>query len=646
MGSTMDHCSDGDTYMSDSEMNEIAAQSYEELKKGNHPVKISDETFTCPYCPKKKKQDYLYKDLLQHASGVGNSTSMKRSMKEKANHSALAKYLVKDLVDAGSTSKPKIEVPKTEVDDPLSSCSNDEKIVWPWTGIVINLPTTRAADGRFVGASGSKFRDELIGRGFNPTRVHPLWNYRGHSGSAVVEFQKDWHGLHNALSFEKAYEADHHGKKDWFANNVKSGVYCWVARADDYKADNIIGEHLRKIGDLKSISEIMEEEARKQHKLVSNLTNIIEIKNKHVLEMQEKCSESSVALNKLMEEKDRLLHAYNEEIRKIQSSARDHFQKIFNDHEKLKLQVESQKRELEMRGSELEQREAKNENDRRQLSEDIDKNAVRNSSVQLAAVEQEKADADVMKLAEEHEREKEKMHNKIIQLQQKLDARQALELEIEGLRGKLSVMKHMGDDGDAEVLEKMDVMNQNLREKETEFEDLEALNQTLIVREHQSNTELQEARKELINALKDVSSRALIGVKRMGELDGKPFLEVMKRKYREDEAEERASELCTLWVEYLKDPDWHPFKIVRIDGKDKEVIREDDEKLMGLRKEMGDEVYQAVADALMEINEYNPSGRYITSELWNYKDGKKASLKEGISFLLKQLQVAKRKKQY
>ncbi|BBG97979.1 Factor of DNA methylation 1 [Prunus dulcis] len=44
----------------------------------------------------------------------------------------------------------------------------------------------------------------------------------------------------------------------------------------------------------------------------------------------------------------------------------------------------------------------------------------------------------------------------------------------------------------------------------------------------------------------------------------------------------------------------------------------------------GDEVYNAVTSALKEINEYNPSGRYITSELWNYAEGRRASLQEGL----------------
>jgi len=49
------------------------------------------------------------------------------------------------------------------------------------------------------------------------------------------------------------------------------------------------------------------------------------------------------------------------------------------------------------------------------------------------------------------QRQKEKLHNRIIQLEKQLDAKQALELEIEQLRGQLNVMKHMGDDGDVGI---------------------------------------------------------------------------------------------------------------------------------------------------------------------------------------------------
>jgi len=304
LSGVMGYGSGEDTDISESEMGEYEDKSYEELKNGNQHFKNSDETFACPYCPKKRKRDYLYKDLLQHASGVGKSSSEKRSTKEKANHLALVKYLEKDLA---GPSKP------VGKGDPPIGCDHDEKIVWPWTGVVVNMPTRRTDDGRYVGESGSKLRDELKSRGFNPIRVNPLWNFRGHSGSAIVEFHKDWPGLHNAMSFERAYEADHHGKKDWHTSNgQKSGLYAWVARADDYNSTGIVGEHLRKIGDVRTISEIMEEEARKQDKLISNLTNIIELKNKHLKEMEERCSETSVSVSNLMEEIDTLVQSYTE----------------------------------------------------------------------------------------------------------------------------------------------------------------------------------------------------------------------------------------------------------------------------------------------------------------------------------------------
>lgn len=61
------------------------------------------------------------------------------------------------------------------------------------------------------------------------------------------------------------------------------------------------------------------------------------------------------------------------EIKKIQLGARDHLKKIFSDHEKLKMQLESQKKEFESRGRELEKREAQNETESKYLAEEIEK---------------------------------------------------------------------------------------------------------------------------------------------------------------------------------------------------------------------------------------------------------------------------------
>lgn len=303
MGS-LEHSSGEDTDVSDSEIEEYAETAYEELKNGKHKVKLSDQAYNCPYCKTKKKRDFQYTELLQHASSIGSS--QKRTGKEQANHLALAKYLESNISSVAGPSKPSEEV------DALVDQDRDEMFVWPWFGIVVNIPTSKK-DGRFVGESGSKLRDELASRGFNPTRVRPLWNYLGHSGTAIVEFHKDWSGFTNAMSFEKEYEANHHGRRNWLAKDEqKSGLYAWVARADDYNLTNIVGENLRRIGDIRTISDIMEEEARKTNKLVGNLTNVIEAKKMHMLEIESKYRETESSLSQLIKEKDNLHQEYNE----------------------------------------------------------------------------------------------------------------------------------------------------------------------------------------------------------------------------------------------------------------------------------------------------------------------------------------------
>lgn len=94
------------------------------------------------------------------------------------------------------------------------------------------------------------------------------------------------------------------------------------------------------------------------------------------------------------------------------------------------------------------------------------------------------------------QREKEALHKKIIDLEKQIDQRQALELEIEQLKGAAQVVEHMGRDN--ETKKRMEDINKQLKEKEEELEDVEDLTQALVVKERKCNDELQDARKELI----------------------------------------------------------------------------------------------------------------------------------------------------
>lgn len=54
----------------------------------------------------------------------------------------------------------------------------------------------------------------------------------------------------------------------------------------------------------------------------------------------------------------------------------------------------------------------------------------------------------------------------------------------------------------------------------------------------------------------------MIGIKRMGDLDTKPFESACKKKFPSEDADIKASELCSRWDEEIRNPSWHPFKII------------------------------------------------------------------------------------
>ncbi|KAI3786987.1 hypothetical protein L1987_41116 [Smallanthus sonchifolius] len=507
---------------------------------------------------------------------------------------------------------------------------NEDLTVWPWMAVVANIPV-ELKNGKYVGDSGKKLKDEWINEGYNPVKVHPLWNWQGHSGLAVVEFGKDWDGFSHVMMFVKAFEVNKHGKKDWF--NRERGrddkLYAWVATDEDYKSNGLVGDYLRKNGDLKTVSDIQKEDEAKNSKLIMGLKTLIDEKSKRSEEIKSEISKTDLHMATAMKQKEEMTENFNREMKFMQEQANEQLKRITIERERSKLLLEEHEKALR-------DREAKNETEQKKLDSEKRKN-------EMAILEQKKADERMMELVEDQKREKGKLHQKIVELEKKLDEKQRLALQIEQMKGALEVMKHMSHE-DIEAKKKVDSIQENLKEKEEELEDLEALNQTLIIKERLSNDELVEARKELIYGLNENAGRAYIGVKRMGDLDIKPFIAAAKRHCSsKKEGQERAIKLASLWEDHLRDPSWHPFKVVTIGGVSKEMIDEDDEKIANLKSEFDNDVFNAVVTSLNELNEYNPSGRYPIAELWNKKENRKATLKEGVEFLLRKWKPQKRK---
>ncbi|XP_023755198.1 protein INVOLVED IN DE NOVO 2 [Lactuca sativa] len=210
-------------------------------------------------------------------------------------------------------------------------------------------------------------------------------------------------------------------------------------------------------------------------------------------------------------------------------------------------------------------------------------------------LEQQKSDDTMKKLVEDQKRELEKLHQQIMELQNKSES-----------------------------------FEEEVKEKDKKIESLE--------------DELQNIRQQLVSGLEDNRVRGFcstISVKRIGELDAKPLIASAKRRCL---SEEDTARFISLWEDHLRDPNWHPFKVIAIgEGESKEMIDEEDEKIDMLKAECDEDVYDAVVTALKELNEYNPSGRYPLAELWNNKEERRATLKEGVEFILKRWRTYKHK---
>ncbi|KAK3136829.1 hypothetical protein QOZ80_5BG0443090 [Eleusine coracana subsp. coracana] len=164
-----------------------------------------------------------------------------------------------------------------------------------------------------------------------------------------------------------------------------------------------------------------------------------------------------------------------------------------------------------------------------------------------------------------------------------------------------------------------------------------------------NNKELESVRNEMIKGFLaiDVGGWKL-GIREMGELNEKAFKIACLQKLPPDEVGAACNQLYSSWQKQLNDLSWYPFKTVTVDGNCQEIVNVDDDKLQELKSAWGEVAHDAVVKALMEMQEYNRlSDRSIAYELWNYKEGRKATIREGVEYMctqVKQLSGTKRRK--
>ncbi|KAL6644606.1 hypothetical protein ACP70R_016214 [Stipagrostis hirtigluma subsp. patula] len=586
----MGHSSGEESEISDSDIAEYKEMTCAKLRAGKMKVKHGEKTYRCPFCLGKKKQDYILKELLQHAKGIG--VSPKHKAKVKATHLGLAMYLDRDLASLLETSLKPVVSPK-----------DDTKYVWPWMGILVNVQTDLSGK-EFVREGEDRLRSQFLQ--FRPLKVKIPGN-----SCAIIEFSKEWSRMEDAFSFENHFNKKRHGKTDWNKGNCrKDDLYGWLAGSDDYNSLGPIGEYLRKFGVLRSVGDLERERMQEtdRHVLACYARRIDEV-NGYMRELELKYSQNTMKLDRIMEEKDKFIEERDKKIQQMQEDAFINSRKIIEENRKLHKELENRRIELNQRSKQLEDLATKSTIDTQTLEAAKQKHAKDNDLLDLENLRQKKVDEELLELLEKQEKELKDVLNKQRELEEQLDLKQNLELEIEHLRGKLEVTKHMGTEEDTKLKEFNEILLK-LKEKDEEMERIDSNYQSLIVKERMTTNEMNEAKQELINSLEEMSApRSHIGVKRMGELDKKAFLAACKGKAAKDGHVE-STLLCSKWEYEIKQPDWYPFKVKNIDGQDKQVVVEDDEKLQALKAEAGKEAHDVVVKAFLELIEYNGSGRY------------------------------------
>ncbi|GER48492.1 XH/XS domain-containing protein [Striga asiatica] len=282
-------------------------------------------------------------------------------------------------------------------------------------------------------------------------------------------------------------------------------------------------------------------------------------------------------------------------------------------HEQRKV-LDDKKRRLHSWSEELAEREALIESQRRKLHF---KN--RMAKVKMGMKYRSMIARDLFK---PEYREKEAALRKVVELEKRFEhEKQRLELEIELLEAKIEMMKKVGDaDGNCgDIWQKIEMMSEPS----------------------------QEAFKKLIVGLYNLlilSSNHIMGTKRVAEIETKDFRNACSLRFPLEQPQIMADELCSLWQEKMKNPEWNPFKFVEYKRWEPQwVVNKDDELLRGLEYKWGHEAYNAVITALKVLQRYDPiSGSYVVPQLWSFMKNKAATLEEVVRYIIVQLRAFKR----
>ncbi|KAG0619333.1 hypothetical protein M758_4G132100 [Ceratodon purpureus] len=630
--------SDSEEHDSD-EVNEAFEEAKAGLQGGTLTCFNSNGTYRCPFSPGRKKQNYKYNDLHQHAVGVGKGN---RGPVAVGRHRALVAYL--DSKHMAGRAQPQAERRVYLQQDIPPRLDCEDKRVFPWMGILQNIDnhTRRSEDGFRTGAGAAAIKEKL--KAFNPESVKVLYDVRGHQGVAVIQFRSSIDGYKDAEAFENSFFFKRRGREDFEKDNpTKCGthLYGWMATKKDVEGGSkLLIDHLKSYGDLKSLTDIVRELEDIADQQVQKLKKMV-IKNEGVLQvtaeanwgLSNKVDYVTAQREQAEHEKQKLIQDHKKELEDLQQEARS----AEEDHDRnmriYRSQIERRMRELEMKSAELETLKLENEAEKAEKQETERLLAWYKGQ----AKQQENQIVQHIELIEKHKKENENLENKMQEERKKLQERHRRELESRRVTEQLETEKAKK----AEILEaKIEETDKEKEEYVKRIAELEGkleavtdladdatdLVNTLTTSQREVNDEVEEARATVMQSqILSVYGTAELGVKNLGELNTEGWYEVCKNKFKSPGTFQH-------WVSELdgklRTHDFHPLKTVPDGkpGKMKYAVDENDATLTELRNKYGRVVADAVGAAALEIENWNPSGRYIIRIPWDFIENKKASM--------------------
>ncbi|KAL2622916.1 hypothetical protein R1flu_003121 [Riccia fluitans] len=655
---------------SDDDIESIEEEALKLLESKKVVVEKADGTLRCPYSPSRKKQSYPYKDLLQHAEGV--ASGKKRGAEAVGKHKALAKYLKNHL--SAKAAPPVQRVHQLELAVPERREEKD-LLVWPWCGVVYNIDNSRRGEnGQRVGIGNTelkKFFDP-----FHPEKVVVCWGPRGHMGLAVIYFRRDLEGFNDAQAFEKWFIEKEHGRRDWEKANDKNDLgthlYGWLARKEDYEGrketpnDWSISQKLKESGDLKDVAMLVEELTKMHDQRIQNLKETVTAKND---QFESLLHEVEVARQKAESIKQQLEEKHKKELEQIKLAALEstdrHARLMQEQNAKLQKSMEF----LQQRWKELERKEHQNQVDKTRLEQEKKENQRHLDIINEESERQKKYQSHQVKLIQKHEEESKKLALLMQNMTLRLATKHQAEIEKQQME-EIKESKKFAELAESfepsalatsysKMLEdKMTDMEKKLAEYDARFESLneEVENDQMTIsnlttKERAATEELENARKAALRVLlkhPKFGKEDGISVRRMGQIDDAPWLRECEKRFKnaKDGWQITCGTKLSAWGAKIMDPDFHCFKTVQVGNEDKwkRVLDENNEDLLALKEELGEEVLKSVTTALEEIEEWNPSGRYPIHVPWNSKTNRRATLSEIIELLRKAAVEGSKKK--